>query len=429
MSKTFKKALIVSTLVVLLIIGSVMVSSINANILKTEVTNVQTVTQSVYTQGYFSRNETVIENNTDGYISYEVLNGDKVSKGSVVANIYNSYEDANTRDRIDEIDEQIDNFEKINIAATTKSVSISSVSEKITESILGINKMVLSGDLSTTSDNENNVLYYLNEKQIIVGDVVSYNYIIEELKEEKETLEQNSNDAIAQIVSPESGYFVYEVDGYETLNYYDEIEDMTLQDLENALEQKPKSISSNAIGKVVSEYKWYIECKISNEDVLDIKNNSEQILGLYVPYVTTQEIPAKIVSMYQEEKDSDAIIIFECNSMNEDIASLRNETIKIDIKEYTGLVISKEALHEDMVTQVYYDNSGEEHYKEQLAKGVYVIVGNTLQFKEVDIIYITDYIYICRTNYDDEYFYSKDILVRYDIVAVEGNDLHDGKSI
>ena len=70
-------------------------------------------------------------------------------------------------------------------------------------------------------------------------------------------------------------------------------------------------------------------------------------------------------------------LIISCNYMNKDLASIRNEEFKITSESYSGLIINRNAVHE----QPESDNSSEKNF------GVYVIMGNYLKFKKLYQMY------------------------------------------
>ena len=80
---------------------------------------------------------------------------------------------------------------------------------------------------------------------------------------------------------------------------------------------------------------------------------------------------------------------------------------KVVVNSYGGLRVSRKALR----------------YNDEGAQGVYVIRGQSLAFKYVDVVYWgKDYV-ICSGDVKDDY------LMMYDQVVTEGKDLYDGKVI
>ena len=109
--------------------------------------------------------------------------------------------------------------------------------------------------------------------------------------------------------------------------------------------------------------------------------------------------------------------------MNSPISHLRNETVQITVNSYTGLRISKSAIHDGNVEVA--DGSGEI----QRVQGVYVRHGSQLEFKEVSIMYAgPDFVIIDETP-DEGILVSGETLKLNDEVVIKGEDLFEGKNV
>ena len=93
--------------------------------------------------------------------------------------------------------------------------------------------------------------------------------------------------------------------------------------------------------------------------------------------------------------------------MNRDVAKLRIADIQIITDEFMGFRISNDAVRE-------VDSQ----------KGVYVLRGNTVQFKKINIIYSSEEYSIIESSADDSSY-----IRQYDTVITQGVDLYDGKVI
>ena len=68
---------------------------------------------------------------------------------------------------------------------------------------------------------------------------------------------------------------------------------------------------------------------------------------------------------------------------------IHQEPIEIGMGSYTGLRVSKRAIHDDYVTRTTYDDNDKPHKEQKKVQGVYVLYGSEVQFKQIDIIYAT----------------------------------------
>ena len=139
-----------------------------------------------------------------------------------------------------------------------------------------------------------------------------------------------------------------------------------------------------------------------------------------------------LASIYKIEqvKDSDkALLILECNYMSKELSEARNEPIEIGMGTYTGLRVSKKAIHDDYTEKITYDDNNNKKTETKKVQGVYVLYGSEVQFKEISIVYSgKDYV-LCDPTPEDGVLFSDDTISLYDQVILEGDDLYDGKVI
>lgn len=200
---------------------------------------------------------------------------------------------------------------------------------------------------------------------------------------------------------------------------------MTVSDLENVKQTK---VSDNVAGKVVSGLKWYVACKVTADEAtrLSLWDGSATVL---FSDASSESIPAVIKRIYQKTKNSDALLILECDYMNPDLAQARQEPIEIGLGTYTGLRISKKAIHDDYVTKTTYDENDNKHTEQVKVQGVYVLHGSEVRFRQISILYADDDYVICDPDPDSKELVNGTTVELYDRVILEGDDLYDGKVI
>lgn len=402
----------------------------NFSVVNTETVSLSTVADSIYTEGYIVRNETLITNDTKGVVSYEYDGNRKVAAGGTIAKVYANEQDAKNHKQMDQIQQEIEVFQKLNTSAKMETAGLDSVRNQINSQIVDINKSLVSGDLLSLVDTSEDLNFAINESKLIIGEVADYSGKISSLQEEYNTLKGVSGEAIAEIKSPVSGYFTTQTDGYETKYNYKNAVETSLDQAQKALDYEPDEVADNVIGKVVSDLNWYIICPVKADESLAINQNldSSQI-KVNMPYATTQSIPVSVASMNQVSKTSDGALVLKCNYMSSVLSTLRQEELEIDVQIFEGLKISKSALHEDTVTRTVTDDKGNEKTEEKKVKGVYVINGNIMEFKEVVIEYSGDDFFICKQTPEDDELFSDRTIELYDRVVVGGSDLYDGKTV
>ena len=142
------------------------------------------------------------------------------------------------------------------------------------------------------------------------------------------------------------------------------------------------------------------------------------------------------------ENGGNALVVLACDYMDSALLEGRQEPIEIGMGSYTGLRVSKRAIHDDYVTKTTYDDNDKPHREQKKVQGVYVLYGSEVQFKQIAITYATkDYVICDPSPAEGVLFNGQTIapaegvlfngqtIALYDKVIVKGDDLYDGKVI
>lgn len=423
----FKRILIGALTALILIYVIYLFLSANFNVIQTENATQMTVTDKIYSEGFIVRNEEYITNDSKGYIAYELGDGGDIEADGIVAKIYNSSADAIARQEIESLEKQINNLTVLTRSYYSESTGLDVVDNQLNNQIISFLANINKCRFTTAENDLTNLLSSINKRHLITGQVTDFSAKISELEAEKQRIENSSSESIGLIKSPTAGYFVSVNDGFEKSVDYSKITELSVEDYDNI---KPVKVPENVIGKIVGNLNWYVVCKIPAKNALNLSFfENEDGVTLEMPFSSTDSIPTKIVKINQKDSESDAIVIFECNYMNSDLADARKESVEIGIQEFSGLRVSKQALHDDFVTKYSEDEDGNSKEETKKVQGVYVLHGSEIQFKEVSIIYSgSDYV-ICNPNPDDGVLFNGETVQLYDKVVTQGDKLYDGKII
>lgn len=400
------------------------------SMVKTETVYSATVANTIDTKGYIIRNETYVTNNTDGVVVYQLQNGDSIAVGGVIAKVYNSEEDAATHKKITDIENEIVKLQKLNANVKMQGASLETINTKIHQNASTIITSFHNSDFYSLSKSRENLLYSINERQIMTGKIGDFNERIANLEQEKSNLQASASDAIAEIKSPAAGYFVDFTDGCETVYDYKKAQELNINQINKLAEKEPAAIASNVIGKVISNLNWYICCPVSAEEAKEFSEIYGDIT-VRMPYATAEQVPVSVAAVNQKDRNSDAAIILECKYMSDKLASLRDETVKIDVKTYSGIKVPKRALHFDNVVRTKENQDGTTTTETESVEGIYIVHGNELVFKQVINIYSdedSDYV-ICDPDQTSDKLFTGKTVQLYDQVVVEGADLYAGKYV
>lgn len=355
-------------------------------------------------EGVYMRDETLVYDFDPGVLSYECEDGSKVGKSSVIARRYKSDSDVVYRRQVESLKKQISVLESAEKLIGTDNSQLDAISAQINEGHSKIISSILSGDYDSAETQQNELLEAMCKREITLGNVSDYSLRKSMLNSEISRINGLISGDVVEITANGTGFFASEVDGYESDISFDSIDKMTEEYITQILDNPYKqSASGGVIGKLIQDYRWRVAAVIENENLTDVNEGSTVTLRVGSG---SQLLEAEVVSV-KPCGDKKAIYIFECDRLNSSVVTGRTARFKIVTDSYGGLRVPIFALRRN-------DNN---------EQGVYVVRGQSLVFKRVDVVYWGEDYVICEQNPDEGY------LMMYDEVVVEGVDLYDGKVI
>ncbi|MBD5129851.1 MAG: hypothetical protein HDT43_08000 [Ruminococcaceae bacterium] len=390
-----------SVFVILVAVGQIFFAS--GVKLTTETAFRYDIEEEVPFDGVYLRDETLIYDGGTGILSYEQVNGSKVGKSSVVARRYKSDNDAAYLREIGLLQKQVAVLESAERLVGTDNSQLEAISIQINESHSDIISSIIDGDLTTAGDKQSDLLEAMCKREITLKAADGYDAKKAQLNSEINRLNVLISGGVREIIAGGAGYFVSEVDGYEGELGFASAEDIDEDKINEVVASPVKTRSSNAIGKLIGDYHWRVAAVIDTEKMFGLYEGSEVTLrvgsGTYL-------IDADIVSV-KNCGDNKAVYVFECDKLNSAVASGRTARFKLLVNSYGGLRVSRKALR----------------YNENDERGVFIVRGDSLVFKKVNVVYWGEGYVICSQEADDDY------LKLYDEIVTEGKDLYDGKVI
>lgn len=361
-----------------------------------------TVTQGLPITAFVIREEKIIDSTTKGTLHFVLDDGERVAKNGVIANIYSNADASVTVSQIEQLKSHIADIEEIQSYNDVEAADISLANSKVINSLNGLIRNSAAGDFSNANSARSELLANISRKQMITGEQTDFSARINELKTQIDTLNASLPEAKGYIKADTSGYFVSGIDGYENIVSCDEIEKITPEFLDTL---KAEKVDQNAVGKIVSGYTWYIAANVSLEDSMQYK--SGDTLTIKTSIKTAPELDVTVEKINVSQKGDNAVLVFSCQQMNSELASMRKGNMTIIKNTYSGLRLPKKTLRvQDGKT------------------GVFVRSGMTIKFVGVNVIYSTDDYIICEQQTSND-----NVLRLYDDVVVKGKRLYDGKIV
>lgn len=370
--------------------------------IKTESAVYYTADDGINITGLIIRNEEVVTGGDNGVLHFVVDDGGRVSKDGVIADIYDNENASLTLSKIESLKGKIEDIEDILSYNDIDAVNLDLINSRFNEKTNQVILSTASGRYSNMPQVSQELLSVMNRKQAALGTPIDLTSQLENLKNEYNNLTANLPQARSSIKALKSGYFVSETDGYEKTFSNLDLNKITPEFLENA---QPEEKGKNIVGKIVSDYEWYIASEVTIDESLRFKEGEKLNIETTIKSCPKLEVTIKQINISETSKK--AVVIFSCNQMNSDLAVMRSAPMTVIKAKYNGLKIPKKSLR--VVDSV---------------RGVYVESGMQVNFVPVNIIYTgNDYI-ICEKQNENG-----NVLKLYDRVIVKGKNLYDGKII
>lgn len=375
---------------------------INANSVDTVKAAEGYINNSIISQGIICREETVLSFSGNGAIDYLAENGERVSKGYALANIYPSVEDiekikllrnrqALLRD-INRADEYINN--------TTLDMSVTR--KQLTQQLADLSEISYGNDYSTVDSKLTELTLSLNKVGVATGRIKDFSQARKQIESEISAVKSRINRPLNNLYSSYTGYFLHNPDGYENIATTDNFLNFDYSQGNDIISGAAAySAPRNSYGKIITDYKWSICTYVDSSMAERIKPDAALSVSINVGDNEYYKATVKNVV----DKGDKTLVVLQCSNMNAAAAKTRVTDCEILFRQYTGIKIPKSAIHFE----------GEQ-------MGVFVNFSNLVQFKKISPVYEDEnYVIVPAVQSADNQ------VKMHDSIIVKGRNLYDGK--
>ncbi len=417
--------------VLLLIYIGYQVYNSNYSRIKTETAAYATAQDTISAKGAAVRKEALIRQEKSGVLTYALSSGGKIAKGGVVADLYDSAAAATAQQQADSLSAEVAQLQKLSSPGDTYAANPDLLKKQIDQKLTLLLTAVQEQDYSGVPEARSNLLYLLNERQIVTGKSKDYSSRIAELQKQLQSASPSGGGKTGQIKSPAAGYFINSADGYEEKWDYASVPGLSASQLREKLSQKPAAVPSGVVGKVCEEFGWYFACVVPPDEALKFKEG--QRVSIRLPFAVSEDVPATVAAVNQKDRQSEAALVLQSSYMDQEIASIRNETVQIQAGSYSGIMVSKEAVHFEKLSKKVTGKDGKTTTVTKQVQGVYVLHGRQIEFVQIVPLFNSGSYVICQeigdTDEAKDQLMTKSSIRLYDEVVIEGTDLYDGKIV
>ena len=352
--------------------------------------------------GYIFREETVLTSYTGGMCNYHYYNGEKVPANRSVADVYR-YGNEAVASQIADIKKQIEILRRsMSLGRLTKA----EVEQKIELISYEITQKNAAGSTAAASALSDELLVLMAKRDLLTSGKSNYDAEIALLENQKYALASSLGNPSESVITPTSGYFYSETDGYEEIFTAQAVKELDFALFDQLTKTLPYE-RTNVVGTLLTSAQWYYAAKVSESDAEGfLAGTTYDCLFLDNSY--TETIPMKLVR--KETQNGETLLIFFSSSLPRDFDITRTQRMEAIRHSYDGFRIPAEAVRAaNGITYVYIFDEG------------------TAQKREVDILWEQNGYYIISADYKSE---SGGIPLRLnDLIIINDTELYEDKFI
>lgn len=297
-----------------------------------------TLTDDESSTGYIIREETIVKGNNYKNGIYQIISeGEKAAKNETIFRYYGKNEN-DIQEKIDEINVKIQTaLEKENAFS---SADINNLETQIDDVIQNLKYVT---DVQELTEYKKQISNIILKKATIAGENSKSGSYIKKLINQREEYEEKLVGGSEFVVAPTSGVVSYRVDGLEEVLTPDSFDSITKEKLDELGVKTGKIVAtSTEEAKVINNFNCYIATILSSETAKNIEPGKSVLLTLS----SGNEVNA-IIKYKKEQDDGKILIIFELNTLTDELISYRKISFNITWWSYSGIKVPNVSILED----------------------------------------------------------------------------------
>ncbi len=364
---------------------------------KTEAALLYSSAEKVDFKGVYVRDETVINSTVSGVLSYPWPDGSKIAKDAEIAYIYKDENSIYINQQIEKLESEIKLLENMQNPGTTDVAQPEFISSLIEEKYQIITSLIAKNDLAALVTERKQLQTLMGIYQIVIKEEYDYNSRINELEKELKKFTAKQKMPIDVVTSDNSGYFISYIDGYENVLSPDKISNINAELIQKIVSDDTDYRKKNkySVGKVVNGYKWSMiglvntkEYAVKETEIVRLKFTS-----------TPDIVEAVITNIFKTDDPDISIVVLSCDKLTYNFVQRRVERVELVLNEYEGIKVPRDAIR----------------FNQNNEKGVYILQGEKVAFKKINIIFECDEYLLSDVSSDSAF------LSVYDDIIIQGD--------
>ena len=335
-----------------------------------------------------------------GNLGYLVEDGERVTEGTVLAEVYTDPAQGARREELDRLDRQIDLLTK---SENSVGSDLTLLTTQTQNALYDLLDQLDTAAYTGMRDAIDEFLLAQNRLQVSTGQSGGFDATIAALQAERAAAAA-ALQGLAEITADRNGYFISTAAARPLADSEEELKNDTPAALSARLQQPLETTGADWAGRIVTGFSWrfYGVCTLAQADRFDGVTRVQ----IRVPGKQDEALDATVVEVLPDEESGLAKVTLECNTINANVLHFAQEEAEIVLATYEGIRVNKEALH--IV-------DGE--------RGVYVKYGSLQRFRRIEIEFEDEnYLLLPADGAVGE---ASEVRL-YDEIIVEGPNLQDG---
>ena len=362
--------------------------------------------------GYVVREEQVLPDD-DGLLRLQRSEGERISKGGLVATAYADQTSLDRQNEIDDLEARIGQLEYAQEAALGADVSMK-LDDQILRDLLAVRSALAADRLAEAGEQGRELRSLVLKRDYTDTDTEDLASQIEALEAQVKTLKSQAASSTRRITAPLSGLYSAVVDGYETVLTPEMLKDLTPSALKGI---KPDEGVRSRVGKLILGDSWYYTAVMDAQEAEELEESGS--LSLRFSKSADRDLAVTVDTIGPEENGK-AAVTFRGTTYLQELTMLRQQSAEIIRRSVSGIRVPTEALRAEKVAV---DKEGNRTVTE--GTGVYCVVGMEARFKPVKVLYSGDGFVLVRADTETEKIRLRD----GDEIIITANDLYDGKVV
>ena len=188
-----------------------------------------------------------------GNLGYLAADGERVSAGTAVAEVYSNASQASLRLQLNQLNDQIDLLQK---SQNTSALQLDTLLKERSSALYDLLDTLDDSDYEAVDDDANAYLLAQNKLWVITGEVASFSDQITALTQQAATVQSQLGNP-SQITAPQTGYFIRSSSSGRLNAGSADILALDAANLKVYVESSPEIALDGCAGKIVSGFTWY----------------------------------------------------------------------------------------------------------------------------------------------------------------------------